>query len=122
MWRFLILLFPILLLGCGQGPRPVFLDITFNNESPNLVDWARVAWEGPNVIGGQMPPGVSKTTEKVRWPDQTAAIIHFVDLEAKKRFAIEVSFAEIAEQVQARRCKEVIFVIEDYDRASVRWR
>jgi hypothetical protein len=67
-----------------------------------------------------MAPGTMKTTISVPWPAETSAVITFIDWNTKERFTLNVSFPEISDLVSAGQCKHVVFVIEEYDRGSVR--
>jgi hypothetical protein len=116
-----LILFSLLFQGCDRSPRPKFVNLTFSSELAKEISWAELIWNGPYITGGEMAFGTSKTAIMAPWPsDTTTATITFIDWDSKERFAIFVTFPEIAEQVRLGVCKHVVFVIEDYDRASVR--
>jgi hypothetical protein len=95
--------------------------MTLQNDYPYQLNWTELVWKGPYLTGGVMGAGFGKTAIMAPWPsDTTTATITFIDWDSKERVAIFVTFPEIAEQVRLGVCKHVVFVIEDYDRASVR--
>jgi hypothetical protein len=122
MWRLLFSLLPIVYIGCDRTPRPIYVNMTLQNDSPHLLNWTELVWNGPYLTGGMMGVGFGKTAIMAPWPSDTTATITFIDWQTKVEYAIDLSFPEIAEQVLSGKCKHVVFVIEDYDRASVRCR
>lgn len=108
------------LLGCSEQntPDPV-VNISLENKSPRALDWVRLEWEGPDVPGGVLSVGVSKTSVGVDWPNLESATITFVDEESRTRYTIAVTLAQVNQQVRKGECQHITFRILDYDKAEV---
>jgi len=100
-------------------PRPVTVNISLLNASSNPVDRVKLVWSGPDVPGGILSPGVSKTTVGAEWPNIANAKLTFVDDKTRKPYSFEVSFSAVNQQVLSGKCSDVTIRILDYENGDV---
>ncbi len=107
------------ILGCQKtAPPSAAVDITLSNNSTNALDWVTLRWEGPNVPGGILSPGVTSTAVGVAWPNLPSAKLDFVDKESRKPYSIDLSLAEINKLVGSGKCHSILIRILSYDKAE----
>lgn len=103
----------------AQGGTPAIVNVSLFNSSSNALDWVKLKWDGPDISGGIIPAGISKTDMSVKWPYVENATITFVDDKTRARFNIEVSLLEANQKIRLGGVREVTFRILAYDKATV---
>jgi hypothetical protein len=100
-------------------PRGPVLNISLLNASTNALDWVELKWNGPDVPGGVLPPGIRKTTLSVEWIYVPSARVTFVDDKTRKRYNIDVSLKALNQLLEAGDYREITFRIQTYDKVDV---
>ena len=90
------------------------VDISLLNASSNALDLVELDWKGPDVPGGIMRPGISKTALGVEWPDADTAKVTFVDRETQKPYTVEIPLKAINDQVRTGKCRDITLRIKSY--------
>ena len=107
-------------VGCQEkGLKSMIVDITLSNNSTNTLDWVTLNWQGPEVPGGILSPGITSTAIDVEWPNLTSATLNFVDKKTRQPYAIELSLAEVNKLVVSGKCHSILIRILSYDKAEV---
>lgn len=107
-------------VGCrNRSAKLMTVDITILNNSTNRLDWVELKWEGPEVPGGILSTGISKTTIEAEWNNWTNASIAFVDAETRTPYEIHLSFPGVNAKVRSGQCNEVLIRILSYSAAEV---
>lgn len=110
-------------LGGGQNvaahPKGSVVNVSLLNASTNALDWVQLKWQGPDVPGGILSPGISATALGVEWPNSPSAKLSFVDDKTRKRYNIAVPLTTANGQISAGGIQHVIFRILAYDKAVV---
>lgn len=102
-----------------KDPRSnVEIDISIRNASPHGLDWVGLEWDGPNVPGGILSPGISKTAVASTYPKATTATIDFVDRTTREKFLIDISLEEF-QKLDPNTVESLEFVITSYTTAEV---
>ena len=105
--------------GCGTMPKKSIVKATVTNASTNNLDWVEVEWGGSSMRVGALPRGAFCTCLDFRWPRLLTAKVTFIDDITRKPYAIDLSFNEANEKIQAGQCREVVIKILSYEKAEV---
>jgi hypothetical protein len=129
MWIKFGYLFPAIIsllfvsIGCNRvgrtGTQPATVDLSLKNNSNKDLDWVELQWSGPDVPGGILSPGISKTAIGVQWPYLPAAKLTFIDGKTRQPYTIDVQFTAANDQIRQGNCRNVTLRILDYDKADV---
>src|SRR5436189_494817 len=112
----------IAMTGCGnqsQRKAAMTVDISLLNASSNALGLVELDWKGPDVPGGILRPGISKTAIDVEWPETTTAKVTFVDEATRKPYEVVVPLSKINEQVHSGKCRDITIRIKSYTEADV---
>jgi len=95
------------------------VNIALYNNSTNALDGVELSWQGPYVSAGILPPGKSKVTLDVEWPNAPSAKLNITDAETHQLYSIELSLSEVNKQISLGKCGTVVIRISSYDKAEV---
>jgi hypothetical protein len=100
-------------------PQASIVNVALLNATTNELNWVELAWQGPDVPGGILPPGTSATALSVPWPTTTNATLSFIDYKSKKPYKMEIPLSAANEKVSAGGVQTVTFRILSYEKADV---
>lgn len=109
-----------LLVGCeNQAADTKTVNIAIQNDSTNDLDLIDLQWQGPNIPGGSIPPGASKTALGMPWPKVEVAKLSFTDEKTRQSNSVDLSFTDINKQIDSGICRTVIIRIVSFQKVAV---
>jgi len=110
----------MMVFGCqNQAADTKTVNIAIQNDSSNDLDLVDLHWQGPNIPGGSIPPGASKTALGMPWPKVEGAKLTFTDSTTRQSNSVDLSFAEINKQIDSGSCRTVVIRIVSFQNAEV---
>ncbi len=77
----------------GRSKAQASLNISLRNDTAVALDWVELVWDGPQVPGGILSPGISSTALDCPAPSSDTAKVKFVEKESRKPHSIELNVA-----------------------------